>query len=271
MLRPLAVVIAGPNGSGKSTLTADLREGSFPFPDSYINADEIAVSLRAAGAPDPEYAAFVEGRRLRQVYREQRRSFAYETVLSHPSGILDLQRLRDAGYHVVLVVVTTRHPRINVQRVSRRVLTGGHDVPASRITSRYERCMQLLPRAIETAHDAWVYDSTDELSLVMLCRDGVVFRRAQTPRYVASKIVTPLRERAAERQLEACVSVSCRVDENAGDYQGPIKWLGRHHSVQESLSIGPVLHDRCMLTGQVGLGETVRISYREGAGSIIGV
>jgi predicted ABC-type ATPase len=128
MPRPLAVVIAGPNGSGKSTLTADLREGSFPLPDCYINADEIAVSLRAAGVGDPEYAAFLEGWRLRQVYREQRRSFAYETVLSHASGILDLKRLRASGYQVVLIVVTTRHPRLNVQRVRRRVLTGGHDV-----------------------------------------------------------------------------------------------------------------------------------------------
>lgn len=50
--RPKMVVLAGPNGSGKSTVTRGLRE-SEAFPENYINADDIAVTLRQPDN-DPE-------------------------------------------------------------------------------------------------------------------------------------------------------------------------------------------------------------------------
>ncbi len=273
MPKPHVVVVAGPNGSGKSTLTAQLRVGSLPsvaFPDAYINADEIAVDLRLAGTADPEIAAFHEGRRLRQVYREARHSFAYETVLSHPSGILDLERLRNSGYSITLIVVTTGNPKINVQRVRRRVLAGGHDVPEDRIVARYRRCMELLPRAIETAHDAWIYDSTDEISLALYCREGTVLKSGQSPRYIARSLATPLRKRASEHNAllpEPCNQTE--VDENAGSYLGTIEQVTEHYLVQRCPELGGLLHDRCMAPGKAGVGQLVRINYREGAGTIV--
>jgi predicted ABC-type ATPase len=271
---PQALIFAGPNGSGKSTLTSQVRRGDFPgitFPNFYINADEIAVTLRASGALDPERAAFFEGRRLRQTYREERRSFAYETVLSHPSGILDLIRLSEAGYQVTLVVVTTRDPRLNVERVRRRVLSGGHDVPEDRIIARHQRCMELLPRAIETATDAWIFDSTARLRLAVECRGGTVTDREKPPRYMSSRLIRPLRERQAGRaHVGDLLSVkTIQADENAGAYAGLICWLGQHYLVQECSGQGPILHDRCMLTGTVSVGAQAQITYREGAGAIL--
>ncbi len=43
--KPKMVVLAGPNGSGKSTVTKGLREAP-EFPGNYINADDVAVTLR---------------------------------------------------------------------------------------------------------------------------------------------------------------------------------------------------------------------------------
>jgi predicted ABC-type ATPase len=265
---PRAVIIAGPNGSGKTTLTKRLRPLALPelsFPQSYINADDIAADLRTSGDPDAEYAAFLEGRRLRQVYREDHRSFAYETVLSHPSGILDMMRLRDAGYRVTLIIVTTRHPSLNVERVRRRVLLGGHDVPTDRILSRHKRCTELLPRAIETAHEAWVFDSTDRISLVMACRDGGVVGQESGDSYVMATLAERLRERRSE--LEA-IGLHTRAEERAGTYQGVIRWVGRHFLVQECAGAGLVLHDRSMAIGDVGVGVRAQIAYREGAGTV---
>lgn len=48
--KPKMVVLAGPNGSGKSTVTEGLRRAP-EFPANYINADDVAVTLRQ---PDPD-------------------------------------------------------------------------------------------------------------------------------------------------------------------------------------------------------------------------
>ena len=266
MVEPQAVIVAGPNGSGKTTLTKRLRPLALPgftFPECYINADDIAAELRASGDPDPEYAAFLEGRRLRQVCREERRSFAYETVFSHPSGVLDLMRLREAGYHVSLIIVTTRHPSLNIERVRRRVLLGGHHVPRDRIVSRHERCTELLPRAIETAHEAWLFDSTDRIRLVMACREGLPVRLKGTSA-VLDNLADTWRDRGAELEF---AGVCMRADE-CSEYAGAIRWVGRHYFLQEAEGWGLVLHDRSMARGDIAVGEQARIAYRDGAGTI---
>jgi hypothetical protein len=129
--------------------------------------------------------------------------------------------------------------------------------------------MQLLPRAIETAHDAGIYDSTDEISLAMFCRDSGVFRQARTPRYMASRLITPLRQRAVDRQTAlAQASRLAQADEVDGDYSGRLLWIGRHYLVQENLTADAVLDDRSMVAGSPILSVDVRIAYREGAGTI---
>lgn len=148
------IVVAGPNGSGKSSLTRRLqRPGSnLPFPEQYVNADEIAVDLRNCGDADPERTAFRLGRERRAECREAGVSFAYETVLSHPSGLVDLLLLRRAGFHVTLIVVTTADPEINVARVRGRVQVGGHAVPEEKIRQRCRRFHGLL------MHDRALFD-----------------------------------------------------------------------------------------------------------------
>lgn len=116
---PELVVVAGPNGSGKSTLTdrARLARLGVAFPAQYINADDIARQMRD-DAPElmqeeRERLAFRQARDLRQRLREQRESYAFETVFSHPSTLLDMQRAQAAGYRVMVLFVTTADSRIN--------------------------------------------------------------------------------------------------------------------------------------------------------------
>lgn len=110
---PLRLLLfAGPNGSGKSTLTtpATLRHFGIPA-ERYINADDIARTLRdelpQMGQEERERLAFRRAREQRQIFREQGESFAFETVFSHPSTLLDIQRCRAAGYEIVVVFVST--------------------------------------------------------------------------------------------------------------------------------------------------------------------
>jgi predicted ABC-type ATPase len=174
-----AIIVAGPNGSGKSTLIRQLRaDPAFGFPDRYINADDIASELasRLVGASQQgrERAAFHRARDLRREFREQGVSHAFETVLSHPSTLLDMRRLRDAGFLVTLVFVTTSNPAINIGRVAARVRAGGHDVPRDKIVDRYERAMGFLPHAVEEADRAFVFDAAGRTRLVALIENGVL-------------------------------------------------------------------------------------------------
>src|SRR6266481_3491596 len=52
------------------------------------------------------------------------------------------------GYAVVLVFIGVDDARISEQRVAMRVLQGGHDVPAEKLSARFPRTMENLARAI---------------------------------------------------------------------------------------------------------------------------
>lgn len=77
-------MVAGPNGSGKTTLTNRLRAMGLDFGE-YINADEIALALPAS--PTRDLAAQQEANRRRALCLAEKRSFSFETVMSHESKI----------------------------------------------------------------------------------------------------------------------------------------------------------------------------------------
>lgn len=65
------------------------------------------------------------------------KSFAFETVMSHPDKLEIMQRAKDEGFLIRLYYITTRDPDINVARVNSRVVRGGHPVGEDKIRSRY--------------------------------------------------------------------------------------------------------------------------------------
>lgn len=88
------------------------------------------------------------------------RKCSFETVFSHPSKLEVMRRARKAGYKVYLYFIATNSVDINKDRIRTRVLQGGHDVPADRVESRYERSLaQILP-AIELCYHAFMFDNS---------------------------------------------------------------------------------------------------------------
>ncbi len=160
---PFLLVIAGPNGSGKTTLTNRLRSLEFDI-GTYINADEIAARLltnNRAAAPEASRQAQIEADRLRRALLDRRESYSFETVMSHPSKIDEMLEARSLGYEVILYFVAVDDPSINVSRVAQRVARGGHDVPADKIRARYQRTLELLPKALAAADRSVVFDNSD--------------------------------------------------------------------------------------------------------------
>jgi predicted ABC-type ATPase len=182
-------MIAGPNGSGKTTLTNQLRRSGIDF-GRYINPDEIAATLegdyggrvaRAQQIADAQRAECLLGRK----------SFSFETVMSHPSKVDVLRDARARGFRALLYFVATESPSLNVARVRQRVALGGHDVPEDRIRARYVRTLALLADAIEAADDAVLFDNSygePTIRPFFRRRDGAVTVDPPTPDWARTAI-----------------------------------------------------------------------------------
>jgi predicted ABC-type ATPase len=155
---PFVLIIAGPNGSGKSTLTKYLLDSGIDF-GVYVNPDEIAQAL---DYPEPQRSKQAQSVAdfQRDTCLNQKMSFSFETVMSHPSKVELMIRAHDAGYDVTLYFVGTSDPQINIRRVENRVSGGGHDVPHDRIVARYWRSLSLLSHAALVARRTVVIDNS---------------------------------------------------------------------------------------------------------------
>jgi predicted ABC-type ATPase len=269
---PRLLLFAGPNGSGKSTLTTPATLNAFDIPlNRYINADEIAREL-ARTTPDipqetREQEAFRRARTLRVAYREGGISFAFETVFSHPSTLLDMQKCQQAGFDVVVLFVTTSNVAINVARVARRFQSGGHNVPEDRIRQRYARTMALLPRIIEQADRAFVYDNSTASARVFPFHQGIAEpTRDRLPSYLRRALTIPLRERRAEREVFPA-ALPC-PNEADGTYTGKFVTAQTHYAVQET-DTGTIRHDLSLFATVPTQDETpVLVLYRDAVATL---
>jgi len=137
---PHVMMFAGPNGSGKTSLIDDIKQtglstlrGHYPVPERFINPDQVAKDLRGSflnqDARDAAAQAAAVAARAEAIGNKM--SFAFETVMSHPSRINEMLLLKEQGYQLFLVFITTDNPEKNVDRVKFRYETGtttGHFV-----------------------------------------------------------------------------------------------------------------------------------------------
>lgn len=98
---------------------------------------------------------------IRRKIIETGQSFAFETVLSHPSKIEILKEAKRQGYRIYLYYVTTNNPEINVNRVSIRVAKKGHAVDKMIIINRYYKSLDLLIDVIKLSNRAYLFDNSD--------------------------------------------------------------------------------------------------------------
>ncbi len=156
-------VFAGPNGGGKSSLVYSLWKGNPSAP--YVCADSIAKEAPICGIQNSDQrnlAAMVKAQEIVNDRLLKRLSVAYETVLSsdYKWGLFELAIKNEMPIYAYYV--TTCDPLINVRRVKRRVLEGGHDVPEDKIISRYHRSHANLGKLLTLCRSAYVFDSSKE-------------------------------------------------------------------------------------------------------------
>ena len=157
-MRPGHVLLAGPNGAGKSTLYQTRVAPSFAGP--FINADLIQRDELRDASMQASYRAAAIASERRSKLLDARKSFATETVFSHPSKLNIIADAKARGYIVIVMHVGVDDPDLSVARVRGRTEEGGHDVPEEKIRARYDRGQPLIRQAVLRADRGMVFDNS---------------------------------------------------------------------------------------------------------------
>ena len=76
---------------------------------------------------------------LREKCLKENQSIIFETVLSSQGKVDFISKAKEKGYFVRFFFVCTNSPTINASRIAHRVLEGEHDVPITKIISRFNK------------------------------------------------------------------------------------------------------------------------------------
>ena len=161
--KPILIVIAGPNGSGKTSITSKILKHEWIENCEYVNPDNIANELfgdwnsREAILQAAQYS-----QNLREECILNKKSLIFETVLSAEDKIDFIFRARKEGFFIRVFFVGTDNPKINASRIVQRVIEGGHDVPISKIISRYSKSIANCAIISKIVDRMYVYDNSLE-------------------------------------------------------------------------------------------------------------
>lgn len=179
--QPILIVIAGPNGSGKTTVTSKILHHEWLEDAVYINPYNVAQE-QFGGWNNHE--AVLKAAQYCEQWREQclaeHKSLIFETVMPVEGKVDFIRRAKDTGFFVRLFFVGTSSPRINASRIARRVMEGGHDVPITKIISRYSRSILNCAIVSRLADRTYVYDNSvdnEEAQLLFRMIDGKLHKQ----------------------------------------------------------------------------------------------
>lgn len=71
-------------------------------------------------------------------------------------------RAKEAGFFIRLFFISTANPAINASRIANRVMKGGHDVPITKIISRYYKSIRNCKTVASIIDRLYVYDNSVE-------------------------------------------------------------------------------------------------------------
>ena len=159
--KPELIIIAGPNGSGKTSITQKFLHHEWADGTIYINPDQVAKDMFGDwNDPDTVLKAANYCSKLREQCLEAKKSFVFETVFSAQDKIDFVIRAKQAGFFIRIFFISTSNPAINAARIANRVMKGGHDVPITKIISRYYKSIRNCKTVSSIVDRLYVYDNS---------------------------------------------------------------------------------------------------------------
>lgn len=167
--RPTLCIVAGPNGSGKTSTTMQLLHYEWTENSLYINPDNIAQEQFGDwNSPDAVMKAAELATKMRYECLEKRIDFVFETVFSSDEKLDFVRKAKENNFFVCIFFVCTESPEINVKRITQRYLNGGHEVPISKVVSRYYKSLLNMGKALSLVDRVYVYDNSVENQMPQL-------------------------------------------------------------------------------------------------------
>lgn len=166
---PNIYIIGGPNGSGKTTVSLRLLP-NFLECFEYVNADAIAAGMSQF---NPESVAILAGRLMIQRLRtlsDSGTDFAFETTLAARNFARFLRNCKIKGYTINLIYFWLQSPELAIERVQRRVESGGHSIPEDVIRRRYDRGRRNLTSLYLPLCDSWMVYNNSSPALLLVAR-----------------------------------------------------------------------------------------------------
>lgn len=160
---PNIIIVAGPNGAGKTSFVEQFLAAE-PKALAYLNADLIAHDLLANGAlnGNADVAASREMLRRMEQAIQAGTDLMFETTLASRYYATRIPIWRASGFIVVLVYLRLSSVEISINRVGRRVASGGHGIPEATIRRRFKRSIANLDQLYKPIVDEWyVWDSLE--------------------------------------------------------------------------------------------------------------
>jgi predicted ABC-type ATPase len=159
--KPELIIIAGPNGSGKTSITKRFLHHEWAEGTIYINPDEVANEIFGDwNSNDAVLKAANYCAELRKKCLSERKSFVFETVMSAIDKIDFIAQAKKNGFFIRLFFISTTSPAINASRIANRVMNGGHDVPISKVVSRYYKSIENCKAVSYIVDRLYVYDNS---------------------------------------------------------------------------------------------------------------
>ncbi|MGF2736070.1 AAA family ATPase [Marinobacter sp. DUT-1] len=155
--QPELWLLVGGNGAGKSTFYERfLARRNIPF----VNADKIARTLWPDYPEKHSYEAALIAEKERFRLLEERQSFCFETVFSHPSKVDFVGAAKAHGYRIRMFYFHLELSDLNKARVVSRVRSGGHSVPEKKIESRIPRTLSNLRQCAGLVDELFLVDNS---------------------------------------------------------------------------------------------------------------
>lgn len=181
LYKPELIIIAGPNGSGKTSITQKFLHHEWAEGITYINPDQVAKDLFGDwNSQEAVLKAANYCTNLRETCLSERKSFVFETVFSSKDKIDFFKKAKEAGFFVRIFFISTKDPAFNAYRIANRVMEGGHDVPITKIISRYTKSIGNIASIASMVDRLYVYDnSIDNFEACLLFRtsDGILVKQ----------------------------------------------------------------------------------------------
>jgi hypothetical protein len=146
-------------------------------------------------------------------------------------------------------------------------------VPTAKIIARYDRTLQLLPRAVELANVAYIFDNTQTAELILQAIDGALnMLKPTVPNWVERGLISPYAQRSVARQaIEMFVSDRKLELEFASlleaSYVGEVVMLDGCYGVQ-LVGGRAIVHDLSVVKLPQPSASVIEVSYDRGVATI---